>query len=107
MSLETKIEMLLNPSMEFTISEYALDDLLQGDPNDSGEYWDLNSEGLADFAKKISKLYVVSNGGFSFQALWAGEQATEVKNVSINEFIETLHCNQISKKCKYMVVGSL
>lgn len=106
MSLETKIELLGNPSSEFFISEYELHDLLNDDADRTAEFWDLQSTGLEIFSKKLSKLYMVSNGGFTFQAIWTGDTPTKVVSLPIDKFIETVKCNRIGTKTKYLVVGS-
>ena len=105
MSLETKIEMLGNPSSEFSFSEYELHDLLGDDADPNAEYWDFQSPGLETFARKLAKLYVVSNGAFTFQATWSGVEPSIFINLSIDEFIETVKHNRIGTKTKYLVAG--
>ncbi len=105
MSLEIKIEMLGNPSAEFSISEHELHDLLSDDADGNAEYWHFQSPGLEKFIKTLARLYVVSNGGFTFQAIWSGNTTSKVENVSFDEFIEIVKCNRIGTKTKYVVVG--
>ncbi len=106
MSVQTIIGMFGNPSSEFFISEDELQKLLNGSPNKESDHWLLKPEGLKLFAKKIEKLFVVSNGGFTFQATWEGEPTDSVKSMSIAEFLVLLKNNRIGKKTKYVVVGS-
>ncbi|PCJ23703.1 MAG: hypothetical protein COA96_11150 [SAR86 cluster bacterium] len=105
MSLETKIEMIGNPSSEFFISDYELHDLLTDDADWNAECWDFQRPGLEQFTKKLSKLYVVSNGAFTFQAIWSGDEPTKIVNLSISEFLKIVRSNQIGTKTKYVVVG--
>lgn len=96
-----------NPSSEFFISEDELQQYLIGNPAKDSDYWHLQAKGLKLFAKKIEKLFVVSNGGFTFQATWAGEPTTGVESMSIVEFLALVKNNRIGKKTKYVVVGSV
>ena len=105
MSLETKIEMIGNPSSEFFISDYELHDLLTDDADRNAEYWDFQQHGLEQFTKKLSKLYAVSNGAFTFQAIWSGDEPSKILNLSISEFLETVRSNKIGTKTKYVVAG--
>lgn len=105
MSLETKIEMIGNPSSEFFISDSELHDLLIDDPDSNAEYWNFQPLGLERFTKKLSKLYVVSNGAFTFQAIWSGDEPSRVVNLSISEFLKTVRSNKIGTKTKYVVAG--
>lgn len=105
MSLETKIEMLGNPSSEYFLPEYELHDLLTDEADWNAEFWDFRVPGLEDFAQKISRLYAVSNGAFTFQALWSGDKPTKVENLSLDEFLCALRDNKIGTRTKYVVVG--
>lgn len=105
MSVETKIEMIGNPSSEFFISDYELQNLLSDDTDRNAEYWDFQQPGLEQFTEKLSKLYVVSNGGFTFQAIWSGEKPSRIENLSISEFLNTVRSSKIGTKTKYVVVG--
>lgn len=107
MSLETKIEMFGNPSSEFFISDHELQDLLNKDFDRHAEFWDFRGPGLERFARKIAKLFVVSNGGFTFQATWSGSKASKVESLSIKEFLEIVRNNRIGTQTKYVVVGSV
>ena len=105
MSLETKIEMIGNPSSEFFWSDYELHDLLTDDADWNAEYWDFQRPGLEQFTEKLSKLYAVSNGGFTFQAIWSGDKPSSIEYLSIGEFLETVRSNKIGTKTKYVVAG--
>ena len=105
MSLETKIEMIGNPSSEFFISDNELNDLLKDDVDWNAEYWDFQRLGLEQFTEKLSKLYAVSNGGFTFQAIWSGDKPSRIEYLSISEFFETVRSNKIGTKTKYVVAG--
>jgi len=107
MSVQTKIGMFGNPSSEFFISEDELQQFLVANQAKASSYWLLQSKGLKLFAKKIEKLFVVSNGGFTFQATWEGEPTTCVKSMSIVEFLALVKKNRIGKRTKYVVVGSV
>jgi hypothetical protein len=107
MSVQTKIGMFGNPSSEFFISEDELQRFLVANQARESDYWLLQSKGLKLFAKKIEKLFVVSNGGFTFQATWEGESTTCVKSMSIVEFLAIVKKNHIGKRTKYVVVGSV
>jgi hypothetical protein len=107
MSVQTKVGMFGNPSSEFFISDDELQQYLDSSQAEESDYWLLQSKGLKLFAKKIEKLFVVSNGGFTFQATWAGEPTTSVKSMSIAEFLVLVKNNHIGKKTKYVVVGSV
>ena len=105
MSLETRIEMLGNPSSEFYISDYELHDLLTDEADRNAKFWDFHHSGLEKFAQKIIKLYAVSNGGFTLQAIWSGDKISNVENLSLEEFLEIVRSNRIGTKTKYVVVG--
>lgn len=107
MSIETKIGMFGNPSSEFFISADEVNDML--DPAATGEsnHWPLRGNSLTSFSKKIEKLFVVSNGGFTFQATWQGEPTTEVQSLSIADFLKVINSNTLGKKIKYVVVGTV
>ena len=107
MSVQTIIGMFGNPSSEFFISEDELQKLLDGSPKKKSAHWLLKPKVLRLFAKKIEKLVVVSNGGFTFQATWEGGPTDCVKSMSIAEFLVLLKNNRIGKKTKYVVVGSV
>lgn len=96
-----------NPSSEFFMSDNELQQYLDSSQAEESDYWLLQSKGLKLFTKKIEKLFVVSNGGFTFQATWAGESTTSVKSMSIAEFLVLVKKNRIGKKTKYVVVGSV
>ena len=105
MSLETKIEMLGNPSSEYFIPEYELHDLLTDEADWNAEFWNFRVSGLENFAQIIIRLYAVSNGAFTFQALWSGDTATKVENLSLDEFLWALRDNKIGTRTKYVVAG--
>ncbi len=107
MPLITKIELLLSPSMEFSIPEEALDDIVMAEESSNSDCWVFDKAGIKGFSKQIERLFVVSNGGFSFQAVWNGDKATDTLNVSIVEFIELLLNDRIGKTIKYIVAGSV
>lgn len=105
MSLETRIEMFGNPSSEFLIDDSELHDLLTDGADWNAEFWDFQRSGLETLAEKITKLYAVSNGGFTFQAVWPGNQVSKVESLSLSEFLEIIRANRIGTKTKYVVVG--
>jgi len=105
MSLETKIEMFGNPSSEFSISDAQLYNLLSVDADQNADYWEFQVAGVEFLLNKIPKLYVVSNGGFTFQVLCSDDSVSKVENLSIDEFIDTVRRNRIGRKTKYVVVG--
>jgi hypothetical protein len=107
MSVQTKIGMFGNPSSEFFISEDELQQFLVANQAEESGYWLLQSKGLKLFAKKIEKLFVVSNGGFTFQATWDGQPTNCVRSMSIVEFLALVKKNRIGKRTKYVVVGSV
>lgn len=98
--------MVGNPSSEFSISSYELHDMLTDDADWNAEYWDFRRPDLEKFAEKIAKLYAVSNGGFTFQAIWSGDKHSKTEYLSLNEFLETIKTNRIGTRTKYVVVGS-
>jgi len=105
MSLETRIEMFGNPSSEYFMPGYELHDLLTDEADWNAEYWDFRLSELEEFAQKIRKLYVVSNGGFTFQATWAGGKPSKIESLSLEAFLRALRGNKIGTKTKYVVVG--
>lgn len=107
MSIETKIGMFGNPSSEFFISANEINNMLETTASQEADHWPLRSSSLLSFSQKIEKLFVVSNGGFTFQATWQGEPTTEVRSLSIAEFLEVIRSNSLGKKTKYVVVGTV
>ncbi len=107
MNLEPKIEMFGNPSSEFSISEKEFRDVLSTDADRNEEYWHFQESGLEVFVEKLTRLFVVSNGGFTFQVNWPSDKPLKIENLSFSEFIETVKSNRMGKKTKYVVVGSV
>ena len=106
MSIETKIEMFGNPSSEFFFAENELRDLLNDKSKPPAEFWDFHKAGLVALVHKLSRLFAVSNGGFTFQATWAGVDPTKTESLTYNEFIDTVKSNKLESRTKYIVVGS-
>jgi len=106
MSIETKIEMFGNPSSEFYFAENELRDLLRDKDKQPVDEWDFHKAGLEEIARKLSRLFAVSNGGFTFQATWAGATPTKTESLAYSDFIETVKNNKMDSRTKYIVVGS-
>lgn len=107
MSIETKIGMFGNPSSEFFISASEVNNMLEPSASQESIHWPLRPSTLPSFSQKIEKLFVVSNGGFTFQATWQGEPTTDIRSLSIAEFLDVIKSNTLGKKTKYVVVGTV
>lgn len=81
--------------------------LLASNFEEDSEFWLLKTSSLKSFSKKIEKLFVVSNGGFTFQATWRGEATTSIKSLPISGFLELVQNNKIGRNTKYVVVGTV
>lgn len=106
MSIETKIEMFGNPSSEFFFAGDELQDLLNDKNRQPADYWDFHSAGLEALTRKLSRLFAVSNGGFTFQATWSGVDAAKTESLTYGEFIEIVKSNKVDSSTKYIVVGA-
>lgn len=107
MSVKTRISLFGNPSSEFFISGEEFAELLESAEEPTSQFWRIQQHELEAFARKIEKLFVVSNGGFTFQVTWASEATTTTKSMPINEFTQLVRCNQIGTKTRYVVAGSV
>ncbi len=106
MSIDAKIEMFGNPSSEFFFAENELQDLLNDRHEQPADYWDFHQAGLALLTRKLSKLFAVSNGGFTFQATWSGADPLKIESLTCSEFIAIVSSNKVGTRTKYIVVGA-
>jgi len=106
MRLETRIEMFGNPSSEFFFAENELQDLLNDKQEQAANYWDFHPAGLDALVTKLSRLFAVSNGGFTFSATRSGVAATTSENLTYSEFIAIVKSNRLGTRTKYIVVGA-
>lgn len=105
MSLITYIDFIDKKSDEKLLkgTDFQLHDQLTDNADWNNEFWDFNIGYLPSYAAKIESLYNQSAKGFSFSALWIGDNPTNVSNVSINEFINAIKANKIGTKTKYVI----
>ncbi|MFK7863095.1 MAG: hypothetical protein AB8B95_02600 [Pseudohongiellaceae bacterium] len=107
MEIEITVAMFGNPSSEFFIADQELESMLKDTLNGEPSYWPFRLDSLDNFCEKIERLFVVSNGGFTFQATWQGNPTTETVSLSIADFLQTIRRNQLKPTTKYVVIGTL
>ncbi|MCB0482824.1 MAG: hypothetical protein KDC83_15450 [Flavobacteriales bacterium] len=105
MSLDTKLVLIDDQSgnSHFINEDIHLHDYLTDNADWNAEYWDFDEEYLQEYAKKLERIYCSSGYGFEFQALWVGEYPTEIRHISIDDFLKIVKGNQISTKTRYVV----
>lgn len=103
MSLITKIEFINKSDNNSLLNEYDIDmhDHLTDQADWNSEYWDFETEYLLQYSKSIKKIYNSSTNGITFQALWAGEIASENIELSLSELLKTIETNKIKTRAKY------
>jgi len=108
MSLITKIEFIAKADNAKLLKQYQIDmhDLLTDDADWDAEYWDFYPEQLLEYSKVLSEIIKASSKGITFQALWAGEKATEVIELSEKELLNLVKSNKIKTTAKYIASKS-
>jgi len=104
MSLITKIEFIAKSDNAKLLKQYQIDmhDLLTDDADWDAEYWDFYPEQLLQYTKMLNEIIKASSKGITFQALWAGENATEVIELTDKELLNLVNSNKIKTSAKYI-----
>lgn len=106
MSIDAKIEMFGNPSSEFFFADNELQDLLTDKQVQPAGFWDFHPPGRTLLISKLSRLFAVSNGGFTFQATCSGADPLKIESLTCSEFIAIVNSNKVGTRTKYIVVGA-
>lgn len=105
MSLVTKLTFIAesNESSQLSDADIDLHDHLTDQADWDAEFWDIGTEYLKTYAKRLEQLFSLSTNGIEFQALWVGDKPTRTLEISIDEFLEIVRSNRIGTKTKYVV----
>ena len=104
MSLITKIEFIEKSDKCGILSKSSIDmhDLLTDNADWDDEYWDFYPDDLLKYSKLIEEIINSSSKGIVFQALWAGEKATETIELFATDFLTLIETNKIKTTAKYI-----
>jgi len=104
MSLITKIEFIEKSDKRVMLNQSSIDmhDFLTDEADWNDEYWDFYPHKLLQYSKLIEEVINSSSRGIVFQALWAGEKATETIEVFASDFLKIIETNKIKTKAKYV-----
>ena len=108
MSLITKIEFIAKSDNAKLLKQYHIDmhDLLTDDADWDAEYWDFYPEQLLRYSTTLNEIIKASSKGITFQALWAGEKANEVIELTDKELLNLVTSNKIKTTAKYIAIKS-
>lgn len=103
MSLVTKLVLIDEPDRPLRSAEIDLHDQLTDNADWNAPFWDFDPECLKTYAERLKRIFLESNRGIVFQALWVGDEPETTRDVSIDEFLEIVRNNRIGTKTKYVV----
>jgi hypothetical protein len=69
----------------------------------SADTWDLRPELLPALARAISVLASHQIEGFTFEAMWAGDQAKAEQQVTLKELLQDIEANKIKNKVIFVL----
>ena len=104
MSLITIIEFINTSDKRSILNQYNIDmhDYLTDQADWNSEYWDFDSEFLLKYSITVNEIINSSSSGITFQALWVGENPSEIIELTIKELIKTIENNKIKTRAKYI-----
>jgi hypothetical protein len=105
MSLVTTIVILGNRGLakEAASQKFQLHQLLGDDADWNAPTWTFQDELIPDYCTNLLNLFNSTAEGFSFQAVWVGENPKTTQQVTIDELIFLLKNNKLGTKTKYVV----
>ena len=85
------------------LSLHGIHDMLTDDSDLNSDTWDLNQSGLDSLACFMELFAYKFGKNFTFEAIWAGDEVKNNKELTISELIQIVKSNNIETKTKYLV----